>query len=416
MKWMHTLVLLFVVFGLWIFNWKLWRYLDFASQTVSDGELYRERSIQKISITFKQKTIVIEKKPHHTWYLTQPFHWPANPFALGKFFQILAFEKELPPKAEIVLEKPDGTEVTFRSNEKKSNIFCETGLLKILKQGIAFWCEQRLCLQKLSEIDQIDMILHRTQQKFSLIKNGSRWEFLSPIAIEADGDAVQKFLEYVVSMEVSPFIGKNSLKDSSDRINFESTMAEKKNFEITMTIGDIRRQQLCVYLKKKVFDAVSQRDVYLGCLGDGKAYFFIPPNEVFDHPLQSLCHRSLFPEIHSVALSYRGEKLFLSCDEAGKWNAFKLSEKETVLRLLENFDEKAILLYLLLIRPLDVIEKSTLGSEWDGEKLVLEINETLKFELGIMKNETYLISDDKHYAVKIDRNLMPKLVEFLEKE
>ncbi|MDR1366694.1 MAG: DUF4340 domain-containing protein [Puniceicoccales bacterium] len=413
---MRTLVLLFVVLGLWIFNWKLWQHLDFPAKTVSDGALYGERNIQKISIKFKQKTIIIEKKPHHTWYLTQPFHWPANPFALGKFFRILAFEKELPPKVEIVLEKSDGTEVTLRASERGSNVFRETGLLKILKQGIVFWCEQRLCLQKLSEIDQVDIILHRTQQKFSLVKNGNRWEFLSPIAIEADDDAVQKFLEYVISREVSPFIGKNSQKDSNGHVDFESMVAEKKNFEITMTISDIRRQRLCVYLKKKVFDSVSQRDVYLGCLRDGEAYFFVSPNEVFDHPLQSLCHRSLFPEIHSVALSYRGEKLFLSCDEAGKWNAFKLSEKETVLRLLENFDEKAVLLYLSLIRPLNVSEKSTLGSEWDGEKLILEINETLKFELGIMKNETYLVPDDKHYAIKIDHNLMPKLIEFLEKE
>jgi hypothetical protein len=156
-------------------------------------------------------------------------------------------------------------------------------------------------------------------------------------------------------------------------------------------------------------------DVYLGYLSGSEAYFFVPLDDVFDHPLQSLCCRSLFPDIHSVALRYRGEKLFLSRNEAGKWNAFKLQEKETVLQLLENFDEKVILLHLSLICPLGVREKSMLDAEWDGEKLILEVNETLKFELGMIHDEAYFVPADKNYALRIENSSVQKLIEILEK-
>jgi hypothetical protein len=413
---MHTLALIFTILGLWIFSWRLWQHSNLPTRAIHGSELLGERNIRKIFIKFKQKTIVVEKKSHRNWQLTRPFHWPVNFFALEKFFQTLAFEKEIPPGTEIILEKNDGTAVNLKANGKKNGLFYETALSKILKQWMAFWCERRLCLQKLSEINQIDLVFHRTQQKFSLQKKGDRWEFLNPIAIEADNGEVQKFLEHITAWEVVPFGSENLRKNSKNGASLNDAIAEAKNFEMTVTIGDIRQRQSCIHLKKKIFDTVSKRDVHLGCLSDGGAHFFVPLNDVFDHPLQSLCHQSLFPEIHSVALSYHGEKLFLSRNEAGEWNAFKLLEKETTLRLLENFDEKIVLLYLSLIRPLDVVEKPALGMEWDGEKLILEINETLKFELGIIKNEVYLVYADKNYAIKIDHDLMPKLIEILEKE
>ncbi|MDR1906894.1 MAG: DUF4340 domain-containing protein [Puniceicoccales bacterium] len=416
MKWVHTLGLIFAILGLWIFNWKLFQHSKFSAETYEGRELYNERNIRKISIKFKRETIVIEKRPHHIWQLTQPFNWPVNPFALEKFFKTLAFEKEIPSKAKIELEKSDGTVVTLKANEKESNFFQGEVLSKILEQGVAFWYEQRLYLQKPSEIGQIDFIFHRTQQKFSLVKKKNRWEFLSPIAIEADAGEVQNFLEHIITWEVSPFKDKSLQKDRNGRANSESTVSTLKNFEITMTLCDIRQRRLSIHLKKKVFDTISQKDVYLACLDGGEAYFFVPLNEVFEHPLQSLCHQSLFPEIHSVALSYRGKKLFLSCNEAGKWSTFKLLEKETALQLLENFDEKIVLLCLSLIRPLNVLEKSTLNEAKDGEKLILEINETLKFELRIVKNEVYLVPSGKNYAIKIENNSMPKLIEILEKE
>jgi hypothetical protein len=280
--------------------------------------------------------------------------------------------------------------------------------MRILKQGVRFWCERSVCPLKLWEINQCDLLFHQTQQKFSLIRKGNRWEFLSPIAVEADDGEVEKFLGRIIAWEVFPFRDKNSQGNGYK-------IPEEKNLEITITIGDIRQQQRSIHLKKRVFDSVSKRDVYLGYLSGSEAYFFVPQDDVFDHPLRSLCCRSLFPEIHSVALRYRGEKLFLSRNEAGKWNAFKLQERETVLRLLENFDEKIVLLHLSLVRPLDVREKSMLNGEWDGEKLILEINETLKFELGIINDEAYLVPADKNYALRIENSSIQKLIEILGK-
>jgi hypothetical protein len=416
MRWVYTLVLAFAALLLWIFSWRLWRHSNLPAKAFCGSELCGERNVRKIFIRFKQEAIAIEKKSHRTWQLTQPFHWPVNLFALEKFFKTLAFEKAIPSKAEIILEKSDGTTLTLRAKERDGGLFFETALSKILKQGVAFWCERRLFLQKPSEINQIDLIFHQTQQKFSLQRKGERWEFLNPIAIEADNEVVQKFLEHITAWEVAPFRDKNLPKNNKNSGDSKDAIVELKNFEMTVIIGDVRQRQLRIHLKRKVFDTVSQRDVYLGCLSDGEAYFFAPLNDTFDHPLQSLCHQSLFPEIHSVALSYRGRKLFLSRNEAGEWNAFKLLERETALHLLENFDEKVVLLYLSLIRPLDVMEKSALGMEWDSEKLILEINETLKFELGVVKNEAYLVPVDKNYALKIENNPMAKLIEILEKE
>ncbi|MDR2812694.1 MAG: hypothetical protein LBB05_02845 [Puniceicoccales bacterium] len=418
MKWVHTLVLMVIILALCVLNWQLCRITDPGeAKNLSHNVWDWEQKICKICITFQGERIELEKKDHNRWQLTKHFHWAVNPFAVKEFFRAFSAEKVMPEHTVIIFERKDGTQMTFASNDaEEDDHFCETALMRILKQGIHFWCERSICPLKLWEICQLDLIFHRTQQKFSLVKKGNRWDFLSPIAIEANTMAVEKFLEHIIAWEVFPFKNEKLQKDGNGCIYFESAMAKEKKFEITMIIGDMRQQQLSIHLKKKVFDSVSKRDVYLGCLSGSEAYFFVPLNDVWDHPLQSLFHRSLFPEIHSIALRYRGEKLFLSRNEAGKWNAFKLLEKETALHLLENFDEKAVLLCLSLIQPLDVKEKSALNVEWDGEKLILEINETLKFELGVIKSETYLVPVDKNYALKIENNSLSELIEILEKE
>jgi hypothetical protein len=408
MKWVYTLVLIFVILILCVFHWRLFRVADPDEVgKLSPNVLGLEQKIRKIYIIFQDERIEVEKKDHNGWQLTEHFHWAVNPFAVKEFFQAFSEEKVLPEHTVIILERKDGTQMVFSDTEEDDH-FCETALMRILKQGVRFWCERSICPLKLWEICQFDLIFHQARQKFSFVKKGNRWEFLSPIAIEADDTEVEKFLGRIIAWEVFPFRDKNLRRDSSKT-------TEERNPEITMTICDVRQQQLSIHLKKRVFDAVSKRDVYLGYLSGSEAYFFVPLDDVLDHPLQSLCCRSLFPDIHSVALRYRGEKLFLSRNEAGKWNAFKLQEKETVLQLLENFDEKVILLHLSLICPLDVREKSMLDAEWDGEKLILEINETLKFELGIINGEAYLIPADKNHALRIENSSVQKLIEILEK-
>ncbi|MDR1591151.1 MAG: hypothetical protein LBR92_04145 [Puniceicoccales bacterium] len=415
MKWGHTLTLIFIILVLCVLNWQLFRTARSPNgETLVNDTFSLEQKIRKICIIFREERIEIEKNDHNGWQLTEHFHWAVNPFAVKEFFRAFFAEKVLPENTIIILERKDGTQTTFMSDDSEADDhFRETELMRILKQGISFWCEGNLCPLKLWEIAQIDLIFHQTQQKFSLVKKGNRWEFLNPIAIEADNEEVEKFLKHIIAWEVSPFRDKNLQNNNNSAVDSEATM---ENIEITMTLCDIRQHQLSVHLKKKVFDSNSKRDVYLGYLSGNDAYFFVPLNDVFDHPLQSLCHRSLFPEIHSVALRYREKKLFLSRNESRKWSAFKLQEKETALQLLENFDEKNILLHLSLIRPLDVREKSALDAEWDDGKLILEINETLKFELGIIKNEAYLVPIDKHYALRIENNSVKKLVEILEKE
>jgi hypothetical protein len=408
MKWVHTLTLIFIILLLCVFHWRLFRVADSDEVgKLSPNVLGLEQKIRKICIIFRDERIEIEKKDHNGWQLTEHFHWAVNPFAVKEFFQALSEEKVLPEHTVIILERKDGTQMVF-SDTGDDDHFCETTLMRILKQGLNFWCERSVCSLKLWEICQFDLIFHQTQQKFSLVKKGNCWEFLSPVAIEADDVEVEKFLERIIAWEVFPFRDKNLRKDSY------KTPGEG-NTEITITVCDIRQQQLSIHLKKRVFDSVSKRDVYLGCLSGSEAYFFVSLDDVLDHPLQSLCCRSLFPEIHSVALRYRGEKLFLSRNEAGKWNAFKLQEKETVLQLLESFNEKIILLHLSLICPLDIREKSTLNAEWDDEKLILEINETLKFELGMINDEAYLVPADKNYALRIENSSVQKLIEILEK-
>jgi hypothetical protein len=408
MKWLQTLVLILIILLLGVFHWRLFRVADpDEAEELSLNVLGLEQKIRKICIIFQDERIEIEKGDHNGWQLVEHFHWAVNPFAVKEFFQAFSEEKVLPEHTVIIFERKDGTQMVF-SNTEGDDYFCETTLMRILRQGVCFWCERSICPLKLWEIGQFDLIFHQTQQKFSFVKKGNRWEFLSPVAIGADDREVEKFLGRIIAWEVFPFRDKNLPKDSYKT-------REEKNLEITITICDIRQQQLSIHLKKRVFDSVSRKDVYLGYLSGSDAYFFVPQDDVFEHPLQSLCCRSLFPEIHSVALRYRGEKLFLSRNEAGKWNAFKLQEKETVLHLLENFDEKIILLHLSLIRPLDVREKSTFDAEWDGEKLILEINETLKFELGMINDEAYLVPVDKNYALRIENSSVQKLIEILEK-
>ncbi|MDR3317280.1 MAG: hypothetical protein LBS71_00540 [Puniceicoccales bacterium] len=402
MKWMRTFILLSTILVLWLIDWHLLRRPNDIKNTQTES--YKENNIQKIFIKRNGEMIILEKDICRTWQLTQPFHWPVNPFAIKKFFQALILEKTLPSDVTITLEKNNQTKITLKNTGEEDENFRETTLSQFLKQGIAFWCTRKVCPLKSLEISQIDFMFHMTQQKFSLIKKENRWEFFVPFAVEADSINMQKFLEYIVNLETIP-VRNDDLQSESERIKCE----------ITLTLRDDQQRSFNLNLKKKIFDSIAQSNVYLAEIPNNNAHFFVPLNEILEHPWQSLCNQSLFSEIHSVSLDYQQKKLFLSRNESNQWGVFKFSNSSASLQLLEKFDEKSLLLYLSLMRPLDVVEKSTLNLEWMDDKLILEVNKILKFEIKLSKDATYLFPMDKNYAIKIEDNLMKKLIEILEK-
>jgi hypothetical protein len=371
---------------------------------------YHEGNVTKIEIQSSLYRIVIEKKKNNDWKMMEPFTWPVNPFSVQKFFQILRQNIDIPVGNIITFHRKGGSKQTIYSNHISPNTISKEN--EPIYSNTAFWCLQKICPMDPKKITHLNLTLHETYQNFFFSKKESTWHFEKPIRVMANTNSLQNFLEWVTHLEVLP------LGETEFRTQFESqnTITYPDNFRkpyLTMTLIDEHQKSFRMtwgYSKDKISSEVH----YYAWLDNHPALFQIPWNELLDHPLQSLCNQSVFPKIQSISVANKSQKLFLVCDESGKWNALKFSESPQSFQSLNDFDIKSLLFLFSLAKPVNVIDSSVISPETSEANLCLEINGTVKFELLRIGDTAYVLSGDKHYAIIIDLNLFQKLFESIQ--
>jgi hypothetical protein len=281
----------------------------------------------------------------------------------------------------------------------------------IVNSGLLFWCQQKICPLNADEIVRLEFKFHETEQQFSLSRKHSIWKFEQPIEIEADGPSIQKIMEWIANLEVLP-LGEDEFRTKFFPNQGGGTfLSFEREPYLTLTWIDNHQKKFTI-ICGRFRENNSPKVLHYAWLEGHSALFPIPWDEGLDHPLQSLCVRSLFLGIESITFSFEGKKLFLSCNESGEWSVLKFSEG--TLQSLENFDVKSLLLFLSLVKPLDVMPRSAIADTSSKEKLSLEINGSLKFEAFMEENISYLLPMDKNYAISINGDLFQKLFKILQ--
>jgi hypothetical protein len=426
----RTLLLGSTIFILTLINARLLRQRDFFPELGGledlDSDTYSEHNVFKVEIQWPEGSILLKKEKK--WKMIQPFPWPVNPFAVQEFFQILERNPTIPPGMNITLSKKNGQKMmAYSPNSSKdtTEVSVRHPLEMIMKQNIHFWCQQKLCPLNPHEINSLSLTFHEKEQKFLLVKRDDLWSFTHPFGIEANAFAVQEILDWIGNLEVVPDVGSKffqniprqgkdtdeSLSSKGEPSPLNSESLSKKPY-LTITLTDNRHQyftMICNYL----IENQRKKPRYYAWLNNHDALFWIPLIEALDRPFQSLCSQFFFPEIKSAIFSYKQQKLFLSCNESGEWSAFNFSKLSQSLQPLEHFDIQTMLLYLSLMKPLDIIARSKIPDTISGEKFLLEINGALKFEFFNEENIAYLLPIDKNYAVMIAGHLFKKIFEVI---
>jgi hypothetical protein len=186
-----------------------------------------------------------------------------------------------------------------------------------------------------------------------------------------------------------------------------------KESHVTIALADGRQRKFSVSCSEYFREDKGEKTVRYAWVGDRGALFEMPWNGEWDWPLQVLCAQSLFPEVRSVMFSHAQKKLFLSRNESGEWSVLKFSKKSPLLQSLEHFDTPALLLLFSLLQPLDVVSKTEIMDAISEEKLFFEVNGALKFEAFFSENEAYLLPAHKNYAIRIDGDLLRKLLKIM---
>jgi hypothetical protein len=398
------------------------------AKTASDGvakrgdsrEKYGEHNVFRIEIRGKNVALAIEKRGNNTWEMVEPFRWPVNPFAVRKFFQILEQNPRISPEYVLKLSKKNQTKTLGGAAcgidpLAKECLGTEECLDKIVALGSQFWCQRSICPLKSSEIASFSLTFPGKNREFLLSKKNAAWYFERPIEIEADASAVQKILDWIANLDVSPQTKneamENILKNEKKCIDISENFSKEPY--VTIALADGRQGRFSVSCSEYFREDKGAKIVRYAWLGNYGALFEMPWNGEWDRPLQALCAQSLFPEVQSVAFFHAQKKLFLSRKESGEWNALKFSDESPLLQSLEHFDTPALLLLFSLLQPVDAVSKAEIIDAVSEEKLLLEVNGALKFEAFFSGNAAYLLPIHKNYAIRIDGDLLQKLLKIM---
>ncbi|MDR1434813.1 MAG: hypothetical protein LBI77_00190 [Puniceicoccales bacterium] len=410
MKLGRTLVLSATILVLIFINYYLLKEQSPPQRSAQEESKYTERNVFRIEILSKASHIVLGKDKNNNWKMIEPFSWPVNGFAVEEFFQILRQNPTTSQFSIIKLSKIGQRIIIPNPPSTSTDSLSKKHLDKIIDSGLLFWCQQKICPLNLDEIVRLELKFHETEQQFSLSKKNSIWKFEQPIKIEADTPSIQKIMEWITNLEVLPLTEDEFLFNFFPHRDKDIPNSFVREPYLTITWIDNHRKKfsiICGHFRENN----STKALHYAWLEGHPALFPIPWDEDLDHPLQSLCMQSLFLEIKSITFSFGQQKLFLSCNESGEWSVLKFFGE--TLQSLENFDVKSLLLFLSLVKPLDVIPRSMISDTTPREKFFLEINGTLKFEALMEENTAYLLPMDKNYAIIINGDLLQKLFKIL---
>jgi hypothetical protein len=411
----HTGFLVGVVLILIYIDCYFLREKNFPDATVKQRnalEEYGEHNVFKIEIQSKNAYMVIEKNGNNNWKMAEPFAWPVNPFAVRKFFQILKQNPDLSAGYTLKLSKKGQTKTLIGAGTMVDPS-AEECLAGIMNLGTSFWCQRSICPFKSSEIIRCTLVFHGQDREFLFSKSNATWNFERPIEIEADESTVQKFLEWMIHLEIFPQTKDMAMENMAKNKKDGDPENFFQNPYVTIALVDGRQRKFTMICGEYYRRDEGAKIVRYAWLEDCSAVFEIPWSGEWDHPLQALCTQSLFPKVQSVTFAHDQKKLFLSRNEAGDWNILKFSNEFPLLQSLENFDIRSLLLLFSLAQPLDVVTKAVISNVAAAERLFLEVNGMLKFEAFFSEDMAYLVPMHKNYAIRIDADLLQKLFKII---
>jgi hypothetical protein len=400
--------------------WRMETASEGAAKCKNSWKKYGEHNVFRIEIRGGNVALAIEKSGNNVWEMVEPFRWPVNPFAVRKFFQTLEQNPHISPAYTLKLSKKNqtktlsGTACGIDPLAKKSSDK-EECLDKIIALGPQFWCQRSICPLKSSEIVSFSLTFLGKNREFLLSQKNAAWYFERPIEIEAGTSAVQKILDWITNLDVSPQTKNEAMKNISKNEEKSIDILEKflEESYVTFVLVDGRKRRFSISCSEYFREDNGAKIVRYAWFEDHGALFEVPWNGEWDRPLQALCAQSLFPEVQSVTFSHAQKKLFLSRNESGEWNVLKFSDESPLLQSLEHFDTPALLLLFSLLQPLDAVSKTEIADAISAEKLFFEVNGALKFEAFFSENAAYLLPARKNYAIRINGDLLQKLLKIM---
>jgi hypothetical protein len=285
------------------------------------------------------------QKEEHKWYISQPIHWPANPYALLMLLNKLQFlntstilnqedwVKTQTPLADYGLAEPrlaisiwegekkqtfalgdaiaPGKYLYVLSPDKEHIFRADKELFDLSTMPLDHFQQQTLFEASHFEIDGLRIKSEEKNLIIILSKEGNAWRFEAPIQAQANKALVEETLHELLSLRINRFL----LNKEGDiaRAHLHSPKAR-----VTL-LGPSYRQTL------RIGDVYNDLEEYEAKLDENDTAFTIP-KAIVDKILLSqelLRDRQFFKfkvlSVNSIVIEGKGSKLSLQKLESGHW-------------------------------------------------------------------------------------------------
>ncbi len=285
------------------------------------------------------------QKEEQNWYISQPIHWPANPYAVLMLLNKLQFlntstilnqedwVKTQTPLADYGLAEPrlaisiwegekkqtfalgdtiaPGKYMYVLSPDKEHIFRADKELFDLSTMPLDHFQQQTLFEASHFEIDGLRIKSEEKNLIIILSKEGNAWRFEAPIQAQANKALVEEILHELLTLKINRFL-----------LNKEGDIARahlhSPKMRITL-LGPSYRQTL------RIGDVYNDLEEYEAKLDENDTVFTIP-NSIVDRLLlaqELLRDRQFFkfkvPLINSMAIERKGSKLTLQKLESGHW-------------------------------------------------------------------------------------------------